>query len=93
MVKPAKTVALPSKGHVPPVEEIPLPARAQVCIEDEAGVTAGGVPIGTGEYVLERAIEVLEDGGAGRLTCCPTNMLDNQAAAFIAIECLEQRPS
>ena len=37
-------------------------------------MTAVGVPIGTDEYVLERAIEVVRDGGADRLARCLENM-------------------
>lgn len=36
-------------------------------IAGEGGVTVVGVPIGTGEYVLERAKEVVKDTGARRL--------------------------
>ena len=41
--------------------------RLYVRIVDEGGVTMVGVPIGTDEYVLERALEVVRDGGADRL--------------------------
>ena len=34
------------------------------------------VPIGTDEYVLERALEVVRDGGADRLARCLAIMLD-----------------
>ena len=47
-----------------------------------------GVPIGTDEYVLDRAMEVVRDGGADRLARCLANMPDKQAAALIAIESL-----
>ena len=51
-----------------------------------------GVPIGTGGYVLDRAIEVVRVGGADRLARCLTSMPD-KAAALIAIESLRQRTS
>ena len=51
-----------------------------------------GVPIGTGGYVLDRAIEVVRVGGADRLARCLTSMPD-KAAALIAIESPGQRTS
>ena len=45
------------------------------------------------EYVLDRAMEVVRDGGADRLARCLANMPDKQAAALIAIESLGQRTS
>ena len=47
-----------------------------------------GVAIGTDDYVLERTLEVVRDGGADRLARCLANMPDKQAAALIAIESL-----
>ena len=52
-----------------------------------------GVPIGTDEYVLERASEVVRDGGADRLARCLANMSDKQAAALIANDSQRQRTS
>ena len=52
-----------------------------------------GAPIGTDEYVLDRAMEVLRDRGADRLARCLVNMPDKQAAALIAIDSLGQRTS
>ena len=49
-------------------------------------MTAVGVPIGTDEDVLERAMEVVKDEGADRLARCLANMLDKQAAALTTIE-------
>ena len=46
------------------------------------------VPIGTNEYVVRRAMEVVRDGGADRLARCLANIPDKQAAAFIAIKSL-----
>ena len=48
-----------------------------------------GVPIGTAEYVFERAMEVVRDGGADRLAHC----LAHVPAALLAIESLGQRTS
>ena len=50
-----------------------------------------GVPIGTDEDVLDRAMILV--GGADRLARCLANMPDKQAAALIAIESLGQRSS
>ena len=52
-----------------------------------------GVPIGTDLYVLERASEVVKDGGADRLARCLANMSDKQAAALIANDSQRQRTS
>ena len=86
VVNPAKTVALPPKGHAPTAEEISLVESVDVSITGEGGATVVGVPIGTDEYVLDRAMEVVRDGGADRLARCLANMPDKQAAALIAIE-------
>lgn len=51
-----------------------------------------GVPIGTVEYVLERALEVLRDGSTDRFGRCLASMPDKQAAAII-IKFLGQRTS
>ena len=47
-----------------------------------------GVPIGTDEYVLKRAVEVVRDEGADCLARCLSNVPDMQAAALIANESL-----
>ena len=52
-----------------------------------------GVPIRTDECVLDRAMEVVRDGGADRLARCLANMPDKQAADLIAIESLGQKTS
>ena len=56
-------------------------------------MTLLGVPIGADEYVLERALEVVRDGGAERLARCIGNMPDKQAAALAITESLGQRTS
>ena len=93
VVNPAKTVALPPKGHAPTAEEISLLESVDVSIAGEGGATVVGAPIGTHEYVLDRAMGVVRDGGADRLARCLANMPDKQAAALIAIESLGQRTS
>ncbi|CAN0519985.1 unnamed protein product [Laminaria digitata] len=47
VVSPAKTVALPPKGHAPTAEKILLLERVDVSIADEGRVTVLSVPIGT----------------------------------------------
>ena len=93
MVTHANTVALPPKGRAPTVEGISLLKIVDVRIAGEGGVTVVGVPIGTDEYVLERALEVVRDGGADRLERCLVIMPDEQAMALIAIESLGERTS
>ena len=63
VVNTSKTVALSPKGHAPTAEDISLLESVDVCVADEAGVTVVGVPIGTDEYVLERAREIVKEGG------------------------------
>ena len=87
-----KTVELTPKGHAPTTEDISL-LESLVRIEGEGGVTVVGIPIGIDEYVLEREMEVVKDGGADRLAHCLANMPDKQAAALIAIESLGQSTS
>ena len=89
----AKIVALPPKGQAPTAEEILLLERVDVRIVREGGVTVVGVPIGTYEYVLEPALEVVRDRGADRLAHSLAEMPNKQAAGLIAIEPLGQRTS
>ena len=63
----ANTVAPPPKGHAATAEEISLLESVDVRIVGEGEMTVVGVPIGTDEYVLERTLEVVRDGGADRL--------------------------
>ena len=93
MINAAKTVALPPKGNAPAVEDNSLLESVHVRMVDEGGVTGVGVPIGTDEYVMERALELVRDGGANRHARCLASMPDKQAAALIAIESLGQRTS
>lgn len=52
-----------------------------------------GVPIATDKYVMDRATEIVRDGGADHLARCFADMPDKHAAALIAIESLAQRTS
>ena len=91
VVNTAKTLALPPKEHAPTAEDISLLERVGVRIVGERGVRMVGVPIGTDEYVLERAMEAVRDGGADCLARCLANVPDKLAASLSAIESLEQR--
>ena len=86
-------MALPPKGNAPTAEKTSLLESVDVHSADEGAVTVVGVPIGTDEYELEQAIEVVKGGGADRLARCLDNIPDEQAAALIAIESLGQRAS
>ena len=68
-----------------------LLGSVDVRVADEGGVTMVGIPIVTDEYVLERAREVVQEGGTDHLARCLANMPDKQAAALIVIESLGQR--
>ena len=61
VVNPAKTIALPPKGYAPTSEEISLLESVDVRIAGEGGTTVVGVPNGTDEYVLDRAMELVRD--------------------------------
>ena len=50
-----------------------------------------GFSIDTDEYVLERAMEVVKDGGEDHRARCLANMPDTQAAALTAIKSLGQK--
>ena len=58
VVNPAKTITLPPKGYEPTAEKILLEESVDVRIASEGGATVVGVPIGTDEYVLDRAMEL-----------------------------------
>ena len=76
MATTAKTVALPPKGRASTAEDNSLLGSVDVRIVGKGEVTMVCVPIGTDEYVLERALEVVRDGGADRLARCLAIMLD-----------------
>ena len=82
VVNAAKTVALPPKGHAPTAEEISLLESVDVSITGEGGATVVDVPIGTDKYVLDRAMEVVRDGGADRLARCLANMPDKHCLLY-----------
>lgn len=50
-----------------------------------------GILVGSEDYALEQVTEVVKDGDADHLARCLVNMPDREAAAFIAIESIEQR--
>ena len=91
-INSAKTVGLPSKEHAP-TAGTSLLESVHVRIAGEKGVTVIGTPIGTDKYVLERAMEVVRDGGADGHARCLVNTSDKHAAALVAIESLGQRTS
>ena len=93
VINTANTVTLPPKGHAPAAEESSLLESVDVRIVGEGGVTVVGVPIGTDEYVLKRALEVVRDWGVERLVRFLANVPNKQAAALLAIETLGQRTS
>ena len=74
VVNTAKTAAIPPKWHASTAEEFSLLESVGFCMLGEGGVTVVGVPIGPDESLLERALEVVRDGGAGRLAYCLANM-------------------
>ena len=76
VVNTSKTVALPPNDHAPTAEEISRLESVDVRVTDEGGVTVVGVPIGTDEYALERAREIIKEGGTDHLARCLANMPD-----------------
>ena len=52
-----------------------------------------GVPIGTDEYARERAIEIVQNGGAKQLVRMLSRMPDKQSANLIATGSMVQRTS
>ena len=95
VVNPTKTIARPPKGYAPTAEGISLLLieSVDVRIAVEGGVTGVGVPIGTDEFVLDRAKEVVRDERADRLARCLASMPDKQAATLITNKSLGQRTS
>ena len=63
-INPSKTVALPPKGHVPTLEQTALLEGIGVRIAERGGVKVVGVPVGTDEYAMESALEIVQNGGA-----------------------------
>ena len=74
VVNTSKTVALPPESLAPTVEEISLLESVDVRVVDEEGATVVGVPIGTDDYVLERAGEIVNEGGTDHIACCLASM-------------------
>ena len=92
-INPSKTVALPSKGHVPTPEQITLLEGIGVSIDERGGVKVVGVPIGTDEYARESAMEIVRNGGVEQLARMLSRMLDKQSANLIATGSMIQRTS
>ena len=65
VVNHAKTIALPPIGYAPTAEETSPLESVDVRIEGDGGATVVGVSIGTDEYVPDRAIDVVRNGGNG----------------------------
>ena len=61
-INPRKTVALPLKGPVPTPQEISLLQGIDVRIAERGGVKVVGVPIGTDEYAIDSAMEIVKNG-------------------------------
>ena len=76
VVNASKTVSLPPKGHASTAEDISLLESVDFRVADEGRVTVVGVPIDTDEYVLERAREIVKEGGTEDLARCLANMPD-----------------
>ena len=79
-MNPSKTMALPSKGHVPTLEEIALLKSVDVRIAERGGVKVVGVPIGTDAYVMGSMMEIVQNGGAERLAWMLPHMPNKQSA-------------
>lgn len=82
----------PEKDHAPTKEETSLFESFDVCIAEEGGAPVVAVPIGSVEYVVERAVGAgVRDGGDDRFARCLVDMPEKQAAALIAIGSLGQK--
>ena len=90
-INPRKTVALPPKGHVPTPEEISLLQGIDVRIAERGGVKVIGVPIGTDEYAMDRAMEIVRNGGSVQLSRMLPRISDKQSANLIATGSMVQR--
>ncbi|CAM9314220.1 unnamed protein product, partial [Laminaria digitata] len=90
-LNPGKTVALTPKGHVPTPAEIALLAGVGARIADKGGIKVVGVPVGTDDFAIESAIEIVREGGAEQLARMLPRMPDKQAANLIAIGSMVQR--
>lgn len=92
-----KTVApsLPPNGHAPAVEEIYLLESVDVRLAGDGGVTRVGNPIGTKEYMVERAVGEARNAGVDFLWCClaSENLPGKQAVARVATQPLVREPA
>ena len=90
-INPRKTVALPLKGPVPTPQEISLLQGIDVRIAERGGVKVVGVPIGTDEYAIDSAMEIVKNGGAEQLVRMLQRMPDKQSGNLIATGSMVQR--
>ena len=79
------------KGHVLTPEEISLLQGIDVRIAEQGGVKVVGVPIGTDEYAMDSAMEIVKNGGAEQLARMLPRMPDKQSANRIATGSMVQR--
>ena len=83
-IRRSKTVALPTKGHVPTPKQIVRLEGIGVSIAERGGVKVVGVPVGTDEYPRENTVEIVRNGGAEQLARRLSRMLGKQSANLIA---------
>lgn len=92
-----KTVALPlpPNGHVPAVEDIYFLESVDVRLAEDGGVTRVGNPIGTKEYMVERAAGEARNAGVNFLACClaSENLPGKQAVTCVANQPLVREPA
>ena len=91
-------MAIPPKRRVPTTEEISAEEKTRLASASarnavEEGVAVVSIPIGTEEYLEERAVGVGKDGGTDYLAHCLASMPNKQTATPTATESLGQRMS
>lgn len=62
-----------------------------VRIAERGGVKVVGMPIGTDEYAMESAMEIVENGRAGQLARIPPRRSDKHSANLISTGSMGQR--
>ena len=90
-LNPRKTVTVLSKGRIPMLEEIALLEGVDGRIAERVGVKVVGVPIGTDEYVMDSAMEIVKNGGADQFARMLPRMPDKQSANLIATGSMVQQ--
>ena len=76
---------------MPTPEEISLLQGIDVRIAERGGVKVIGVPIGTDEYAMDRAMEIVRNGGSVQLSRMLPRISDKQSANLIATGSMVQR--